>query len=423
MADGTRSKNPRVARRRQRDAAADADPTSPNATELPVIETPRRRALDFLIRPTRAEIDLAALRWNVAAIRGLAPRAEILAVVKANAYGHGAIAVARALEQERVKMLGVALIEEGIELRNAGIRSPILVLGGSYAGGYDLMVGHALTPAVFQPEHVEGFAQAARRARVRVKAHLKVDSGMGRIGILPGHLDAFLDRVAHFPDVEIDGLLSHFASADLENREFTLEQVRCFKDAHARMRARGLRPSWRHLSNSAGVIDLPEVRDGLELNMVRPGIMLYGLYPAGWLRGTTELHPVLAWKTAVIHLKQVPAGTPISYGSTWRAARQSLIATLPMGYADGYSRKYSNRAQVLVRGRRANIVGRVCMDMSMADVTDVPGVRVGDEVVLLGEQGEERIAAEELADLAQTIHYEVICGVGARVPRVVRSAT
>jgi alanine racemase len=157
--------------------------------------------------------------------------------------------------------------------------------------------------------------------------------------------------------------------------------------------------------------------------MVRPGIMLYGLYPAAWLRGTAALEPVLAWKTAVIHIKRVAAGTPISYGSTWRAPRESVIATLPMGYADGYSRRYSNRAQVLVRGRRANVVGRVCMDMSMADVTDIPDVRVGDEVVLLGEQGEERISAEELADLAQTIHYEVICAVGARVPRVVHSAT
>jgi alanine racemase len=388
-----------------------------------VVENARRRALDLPIRPTRAEIDLAALRRNVAAVRELSPRAEILAVVKANAYGHGAVIIARALERERVKMLGVALIEEGVELRNAGIRSPILVLGGSYQGGYELMVAHELTPTVFRPEHLEGFARAARRTKARVNAHVKIDSGMGRIGVLPPDLDAFLDRAAGFPEVRIDGLLSHFASADLENRTFTQEQVRCFKDAYARMRARGLRPSWRHLSNSAGVIDLPEVRDGLELNMVRPGIMLYGLYPAAWLRGTAALEPVLAWKTAVIHLKRVPAGTPISYGSTWRAPRESLIATLPIGYADGYSRRYSNRAQVLVRGRRANVVGRVCMDMSMADVTDIPGVEAGDEVVLLGAQGAERIPAEELAELAQTIHYEVICAVGARVPRVVRSAT
>jgi len=283
-----------------------------------------------------------------------------------------------------------------------------------------LLVAHGLTPTVFRPEHLRGLSHAAKRAGVTVDVHLKIDSGMGRIGVLPQELDSFLDLLASFPEIQVDGLLSHFASADLENRDFTLGQLRCFKDVHARMRAKGLRPRWRHLSNSAGVIDLPEVRDGLELNMVRPGIMLYGLYPAAWLRTAAALEPVLAWKTAVIHLKRVPAGTPISYGSTWRASRDALIATLPIGYADGYSRLYSNRAQVLVRGRRAPVVGRVCMDMSMVDVTEVPGVCVGDEVVLLGSQGAERIAAEELAELAQTIHYEVICAVGARVPRVVR---
>ena len=418
MANGTRSKSPRAASRRHRDDAA--DPEGRNGPRLSLAERPRHRALDLLIRPTRAEVDLAALRRNVAAIRALAPRAEILAVVKANAYGHGAAVIARALDSERVKMLGVALIEEGIELRNAGVRAPILVLGGSYEGGYDLLVAHRLTPTVFRPEHLRGLSHVAKRAGVPVDVHLKIDSGMGRIGVLPQELDSFLDLLGSFPEIRVDGLLSHFASADLENRDFTLAQVRCFKDAHARMRSRGFRPRWRHLSNSAGVIDLPEVRDGLELNMVRPGIMLYGLYPAAWLRGAATLEPVLAWKTAVIHLKRVPPGTPISYGSTWRAPREALIATLPIGYADGYNRRYSNRAQVLVRGRRAPVVGRVCMDMSMVDVTDVPGVSVGDEVVLLGSQGAERITAEELADLAQTVHYEVICAVGARVPRVVR---
>lgn len=418
MANGTRSKSPRASSRRHRNNAA--DPEGRIGPELSLVGGARRRALDLLIRPTRAEVDLAALRRNVAAIKALAPRAEILAVVKANAYGHGAAVIARALDSEPVTMLGVALIEEGIELRNAGVRAPILVLGGSYEGGYDLLVAHGLTATVFRPEHLRGLSHASKRAGVPVAVHLKVDSGMGRIGVLPQELDSFLDLLGSFPEIQVDGLLSHFASADLENRDFTLGQVRCFKDAHARMRAKGFRPRWRHLSNSAGVIDLPEVRDGLELNMVRPGIMLYGLYPAAWLRGAAALEPVLAWKTAVIHLKWVPAGTPISYGSTWRAPRDALIATLPIGYADGYSRRYSNRAQVLVRGRRAPVVGRVCMDMSMVDVTGVPGVCVGDEVVLLGSQGAERIAAEELAELAETIHYEVICAVGARVPRVVR---
>ena len=366
------------------------------------------------------EVDLAALARNVEAVRALAPHAEILAVVKANAYGHGAAVIAKALERQRVKMLAVALIEEGIELRNAGVRAPILVLGGSYEGGYELLVAHQLTPTVFRPEHLQGLGRAARKAGITVDVHLKVDSGMGRIGVLPEELNSFLDLFSSFPKIRLDGLLSHFASADLEDREVTLGQLRSFKEAYQRLRSRGFHPSWRHLSNSAG-LGLPQVREDVELNMVRPGIMLYGLHPAAWLR-SVALEPVLAWKTAIIHLKTVPPGASISYGGSWRAPRQARIATLPIGYADGYSRRYSNRAQVLVRGQRAPVIGRVCMDMSMVDVTDVPRVAIGDEVTLLGAQGSERISAEELADLAQTVQYEVICGVGARVPRVVRTA-
>lgn len=382
---------------------------------------PDRRALERGIRPTRAEIDLGALRQNLAAVRALAPRAEVLAVVKANGYGHGAVLVARALEREGVRFLGVALVEEGLELRSAGVKAPILVLSGAYEGGYELMVEHDLVPTVFRPEHLEGYARAARRAGRRVKAHVKVDTGMGRVGLLEGELGPFLDVAARCPEVELEGLLSHFANADLADPAFTQEQVRRFKAALAALRARGISPSFRHLSNSAGVLALPEVRDGLELNLVRPGLMLYGLSPAARLRGVAELSPVMTWKTAIIHLKRVPAGTPISYGGTWVAPRESLVATLPLGYADGYSRMCSNKAEVLVRGRRARIAGRVCMDLCMVDVTDVPGVAVGDEVVLLGAQGGERITAEELAAHAQTIPYEVICGVGARVPRRVKA--
>ena len=383
----------------------------------------RRRAGDQLIRPTRAEIDLAALRQNVAEIRRLAPRVEMLGIVKANAYGHGAVPIARALEREQVGMLGVALVEEGLELRNAGIRAPILVLGGSYDGSYQLMAEHDLTATVFRPEQVAELAEASRRIGRPLKAHLKLDSGTGRLGVLPDDLDDFLDQASRFPHVQMDGLLSHFASADLENAEFTLEQLRRFTQALARMRARGLRPTWRHLSNSAGVIELPEVRDGVELNMVRPGIMLYGLAPAAWMEGSANLAPVMSWKTAVVHLKRVPSGTPISYGGTWRAPRPSTIATLPVGYADGYVRHFSNRSQVLIRGQRAPVVGRVCMDLCMVDVTEVAGVAMGDEVVLLGAQGEEQIPADELAQLAGTIHYEVLCGVSARVPRIVLNQT
>ena len=377
----------------------------------------RRRALDRPIRPTRAEIDLDALLENLSAIRALAPKAGVMAVIKANGYGHGAVAVGRALDSADVQMLGVALVEEGVELRNAGVRKPILVLGGAYQGGFELMIEHQLTPAVFRLDHLQELAEAAKRVGQLATAHLKVDTGMGRMGVLPHELDAFLDRAARIREVRLTGLLSHFANADLADAELTGEQIRLFRVALAAMRAHGIEPELRHLSNSAAVIDRPELHDGLELNLVRPGLMLYGLSPAPWMRNKTVLRPVLSWKTAVIHLKRVAKGTPVSYGSTWIAPRESVIATLPVGYADGYDRAYSNRGEVLIRGRRAPIAGRVCMDLFMVDVTDIPGVALSDEVVLLGAQGDQRISAEELAELSGTIPYEILCRVGARVPR------
>lgn len=381
---------------------------------------PTRRALDALIRPTRVEVDLDALKDNLAAVRTLSPKAEVLAVVKANAYGHGAVPVARALEHEGVRFLGVALVEEGVELRNAGVMAPIVVLGGSYEGGYDVIVENALTPVVFRREHLDGLAAAADRAGKSVDVHVKVDTGMGRIGVMLEDLDPFLTLAAACPQVRLDGLLSHFANADLADLGVTLLQVSRFKAALARMLERGHAPRWRHLSNSAGVLSLPETRDGMALNLVRPGLMLYGVSPADFLTGNAVLRPVLSWKTAVTHLKHVAQGSAISYGGTWVARRESVIATLPVGYADGYNRRYSSRADVLVRGKRARIAGRVCMDMCMADVTDIPGVQVGDEVVLIGAQGEARVGAEELAELSGTISYEVLCAVGSRVPRLAR---
>jgi len=379
---------------------------------------PNRRALDLLIRPTRVEISPEAIRKNVSLARRQLPGAGLLAVVKANAYGHGAIVVARALDHLGVEFLGVALIEEGLELRNAGIGAPILVLGGSYEGGYELMLEHQLVPIVFRPEHVTELARAAKARGVSVLAHLKVDTGMGRIGVLPQQLSEFLDHAARYPQVKLDGLLSHFASADLADPGFTREQLQRFRGAHEQLLARGIQPRWRHISNSAAVMDLLEARDGELFNLARPGLMIYGLSPSDRYPLRKQLSPVLTWKTQVTHLKQVPVGTPVSYGGTWVAPRPSLIATLPVGYADGYSRRFSNAATVLVRGHRARITGRVCMDLCMVDVTDVPKVQVGDEVVLIGRQQSESVTSDDLAKLEGTISYEVLCAIGARVPRI-----
>jgi len=379
---------------------------------------PKRRALDQPIRSTRAEVDVAALEENFNAVRAWSRPAEVLAVIKANAYGHGAVAVARVLEKAGARFLGVALVEEGVELRNAGVAAPILVMGGAYEGGYAQIVDGDLTPVVFRQEHLAALAAAARQAGKQVNVHLKVDTGMGRLGIPPDALDSFLDGLAQAPELVLDGVASHLANADAADPASTREQVRAFAEVLRRVDATGLQVRWRHLSNSAAVLDHAEARESLRLNLVRPGLVLYGLPPVPRLAGEISLRPVLSWKTQVSHLKTVPVGTPVSYGSTWHAPRRSTVATLPVGYADGYSRALSNKASVLVRGRRAPVVGRVCMDMTMVDVTEVAGVTLGDEVVLLGEQGTERIGAEELAALQDTIPYEVLCGVSARVPRV-----
>ncbi len=370
-------------------------------------------------RPTRAEIDLGALTRNYQTLRGAAPGVEVLAVVKADAYGHGAVPVSRALEAAGVRFLGVALVEEGLVLREAGLQSDILVLGGAYEGGWEAMLEQRMVPVVFRPEHLTALEAAARARSTRARAHLKVDTGMGRLGVLPADVPAFLEAARRCQRVELEGLCSHFANADLADAALTAQQIARFRTALGQMRAAGFDPRWRHLSNSAGLLALPEARDGVEMNLARPGLALYGLSPAPWLRPPRVLEPVLSWKTAVVHLKSVPTGTPISYGSTWTAPRPSRIASLPVGYADGWSRLLSNRGAVLVRGRRAPIVGRVCMDLCMVDVTDVPGVEVGDEVVLLGRQGAEVQDAHQLAALEGTIAYDVLCAVGARVPRVV----
>ncbi len=381
-------------------------------------EIPRRRALDTLIRPTRAEVSAQALRHNLAVARKLAAPAEVMAVVKANAYGHGAVQVARVLEAEGVAMLGVALVEEGVELRNAGVKAPILVMGGSYDGGYGLLVEHRLTPTLFRREHIDGLIAAAQKAGTPATAHLKLDTGMSRLGVQPSELPEFLTLLRGARgSVALEGFLSHFANADVKNDPLTTAQSTRFREGLARVRDAGFNPRFRHLSNSAGML-VDALHDGLEVNLVRPGLLLYGLLPDAWLGGTAELRPVVAWKTGVMHLKTVEAGTAVSYGGTWTAPRTSRIATLPIGYADGFSRVYSGKASVLVHGRRAPVVGRVTMDMVMVDVTGIDGVQVGDEVVILGAQGNEAIPAEELARWADTLHYEVLCSLGARVPRL-----
>lgn len=373
------------------------------------------------VRPTEAVIDLAAVAHNYRVAVEVGERPAI-GLVKADAYGHGAVEVARELVAQGCPMLAVALVEEGAELREAGIAAPVLVLGAAYGERYDLLVRHRLMPVIFEAAQLRWLAEAARAAGVRAAAHLEVDTGMGRIGLTPQELPAFLDLARRTPEVGLEGVCTQFASADLEDRALTERQLALFEGAAEALVRAAMPLRFRHLANSAGTVEYPASRQDL----TRPGILLYGYLPMlprssrspAARQVADRLRRVLEWRTAVVHLKTVPPGTPISHGGRWVAQRPSRIATLPVGYADGYPRRLSGgQGEVLVRGRRAPVVGTVCMDLTMADVTDVPGAAPGDEVVLLGAQGSEVVDADELAERAGTISYEILCCVGRRVPR------
>jgi alanine racemase len=365
-------------------------------------------------RPTRAEIDLGALTENFRLLAQRAAPRETLAVVKADAYGHGAVACARALEEAGARWLGVATLEEGIELRKAAVRARIVILNGLFAGQAQACLAHDLTPVVYRLATLEELDSAAREGSSRARAHLKVDTGMGRVGVPDAELPAFAAELKRFRHVEIEGLVTHLADADLADQDYSERQVARFEAAVAVLEAAGHPLRLRHFANSAATAT------GLEgaADLVRPGILLYGARPAADFDPGLPVKPVLRLVTETVFVKRVPPGTPLSYGRTFVTARESVIATLPLGYADGLSRKLSNRGRVLIRGRRLPIVGRVCMDLTLVDATEIPDLEIGEEVVLIGDQGGEHIDVEEVAGWAETINYEILCAVSRRVPRL-----
>ena len=374
-------------------------------------------------RPTWAEIDLNQLAANFNQIKHrVGATARIMAVVKANAYGHGAVECARRLAAEGADWFGVALPEEAIELREAGINQPILCLAGFWPGQAAACIQHKLTSVVYRVDMLEALNQAATEAGAIADVHVKVDTGMGRLGLRPEQLREFVSALDRFPNVRVDGLMTHFAAADDAScRPLTLEQIHRFDDAVAVFRELGYRPTHLHLANSAGVYGHRESWG----NMVRPGGVLYGLWRDVLPPKIDDpgLGSVLSLHSRIMLLKWVPAGETIGYGCTFEASRRSLIATIPIGYHDGYLRGLSNRAHVIVRGVYAPVVGRVSMDLTLIDVTDVAGVELHDQVTLLGADRlhpELSIHAEELARIAGTLSYEVTCGISERVPRIYR---
>ena len=368
----------------------------------------------FSGRPTVGEVDLRALEFNYRQIQKRIPEGvEFLAVVKADAYGHGAIPVSLKLEKLGVDYLGVAIPEEGVELRRGGVKTPILVLGGIFGKEVDQIFRFRLTPVIFRKDSLKLLSREAERRKRKVKVHLKVDTGMGRLGVPLSLWPNFLKEVKRFPSIEVEGFLSHFSMTN-EEEAFTREQWRRFEEAVDMAKGMGISCKYLHMANSATITTFPSFSG----NLVRPGIMLYGSYPNPLFQGLISLKPVMTLKTRIHFLKSVPPGTRISYGGTFKTKRESLIATLPIGYADGYSHHLSNHGEVLIHGKRAPVVGKVCMDFIMVDVTHIPRVSVGDEVILMGRQGREQITAEEIAEKINSISYEVLCLIGKRVPRI-----
>lgn len=376
------------------------------------------------LRPTIAHIDLSAIGHNLRLIKTLAPGCIVCPVIKADAYGHGAVEVATFLQglEDGPEWLAVSLIEEGIALRQSGIQCPILVLGGPDYGPAEV-VRHRLTPTLWRVDQLitlDAAVGAADAAGARgFSFHLKIDTGMRRLGQPPAEVAAFCAALRGCPALFMEGLLSHFANADLGDREFNICQGDILAAVHRELGEYGFSPRWVHLANSAAVLTYPPARK----SFVRPGLMLYGLDPRSSAGGVadTRLRPAMCWHTKPVSIVSVAAGERVSYGGTWIAQRPTRVAVLPLGYADGYPRLVSNRGQVLMRGQRVPLVGNICMDLMLADVGRFDGIAEetlrDEDVVLLGHQGEQWIAAEDIAVWAETISYEIVCGVGKRVPR------
>lgn len=377
------------------------------------LKRPKETALER--RPTSAIIDTEALKHNYFQLREkVSKTSKVMAVVKANAYGHGDIEVAGVLERLGCEFFGVAIAEEGERLRKSGIKRPIVVLGGAYPGQVKDIFSLDLTPVVFDILTAGALNSYAERLGTVKNIHVKIDTGMGRLGLLAGEIAPFFEELKGFKNLRLEAVLSHFAEAESADRDFTVKQLEDFVKSVDMIKGLGYAPEYIDMANSAAAAAHPDSR----MDIVRPGIMLYGAYPAPRFAKEISLKPVLTLKTRVLHLKKVPPGFTVSYGRTFTAKKECVIATLPIGYADGLPRRLSGKGEVLVRGARAPIAGRVCMDLTMCDVTNINGVAVGDPVVVIGTQGTETIPVEEVAERSGTISYEIFCNISGRVPRV-----
>lgn len=364
-----------------------------------------------------AAIDLDAVCHNISEIKKLVgPDTKIMPVIKADGYGHGAVPVAKALNKIGVDGFAVAIIEEGIALRKQGITKPILILGYTSEYQYASLIQHEIEQTVFSYEMAEAISKFAVTMKKEARIHIKVDTGMNRIGFKPTEESVGqVQRIQKLPNIKIQGIFTHFACADEEDKTSARYQKELFDQFVSKIEEKGIEIPVKHVSNSAAIMDLRECR----MDMVRSGIITYGLYPSEEVdKSAIDLKPALSLISHVIHVKEVGPGEGVSYGSTFVTDRKTRIATIPVGYADGYPRALSSRGRVIIRGQYAPIIGRICMDQFMVDVTDIEGVSVMDRVTLVGTDGDKNITVEEAADLAGSFNYEFVCGIGKRVPRV-----
>lgn len=365
-------------------------------------------------RPAWIEVDLGAIRRNVTRVgERLTPGTQTMAIVKANGYGHGAVEVARAALQAGATWLGVILVDEGAQLRRAGIDAPILLLHEAPADRLDEALGEELTPVVFTEAGIGALGEAAERAGRSVRAHLKIDTGLNRLGALWRLMDEIAAALAKEATIEVEALLTHFAFADQPRNPFIDTQLERFEEACERLLVHGIQPAFRHAANSAAAVTRPDAH----YDLIRLGIAMYGLSPGPECDGIVALDPALTLRARVATVKRIRAGEAVSYGHTWHAERETIIASLPLGYGDGWARHLSNRTAVLIGGRRRPTIGTVCMDSFMADLGD-DVCQVGDEAVLIGPQGDQRVTADEHAAAIGTINYEIVTRLAPRLPRI-----
>ncbi|MEW6103233.1 MAG: alanine racemase [bacterium] len=355
------------------------------------------------------EVDLSAILYNISCIKKITS-SKILAVVKADAYGHGAIEVAKAIK-DRVDMLGVFSIDEGIALRNKGIKKPILILGPSQASCAKDIINYELTPAVFTEEMLEALSSKAKKP---INIHIKIDTGMWRIGVPYKDAPLFIEKAIAYPNIKVRGIFSHLATSYLKDKSYAKEQFERFSYVLKSLSQKKINIPMRHIAASAGILDLSQ----MHLDMVRPGILLYGLFPSKEVEKKFLPKEAMSFKTRIAFLRKIPKGSGISYGQIYITDKEATIAVIPVGYSHGLRRALSNKGYVLIRGKRAKMVGTICMDMTMIDVSDIPDASIGDEVVIFGKQGEGFISIDELADACNTINYEIITGINPSLSRI-----